>query len=105
MPDLTAIPQPCQGVSKKRLDFTVRSPKLCSAVAITGCGFAVRLLGVSSLNLGRGQSAAHFFASVQPTRRSLIEFAIGADQSIGLDLQLRGNFVVNRREIGPGRIE
>ena len=52
--DLPAILQTCQGVSKKRLDFAVRRPKLCSAVTITDCGVAVRLLGVSSLNLGRG---------------------------------------------------
>ena len=62
MPDLNAIPQRGQGVSKKSLDFAVGCPKLCSAVTITGCGVTVRLLGVSSLNLGRGQSAAHFFA-------------------------------------------
>src|SRR6202040_927948 len=104
MPDLPAIPQPCQGVSKKRLDFTVRRPKLCSAVTITGCDFTVRLLGVSSLNLGRAQFAAHFFAYVRPTPRSPIEFAIGADQCIGLDIRLCRNFAVDWREIGPGRI-
>src|SRR5580704_4133396 len=105
MPDLPAIPQPCQGFSKKRLDFTVRCPKLCSAVTITGCGFTVRLLGVSSLNLGRAQSAAHFFACAQPTRRSLIEFAVGTDQCIGLEVGLCRYFAVDRREVGPGRIE
>src|ERR1700757_2089318 len=104
MPDLTAIPQPCQGVSKKRLDFTVRSPKLCSAVTITGCDFTVRLLGVSSLNLGRVQSAAHFFAWAQRIPRSLIEFAVGVDHCIGLDVGLRRNFAVDRREVGPRRI-
>jgi hypothetical protein len=69
MPDLTAIVQLGQGVSKKRLDFMVQRPKLCSAVTITGCGVTVRLLGVSSLNLGCGQTAAHFFAGPkQPNR-------------------------------------
>src|SRR6267154_5379798 len=105
MPDLPAIPQPCQGVSKKRLDFTVGCPKLCSAVTITGCGFTVRLLGVSSLNLGRAQFAAHFFAYAQPTRRSVIEFAVGTDQCIWRDVGLCRNFAVDRREVGPGRIE
>src|SRR5271168_4889200 len=98
MPDLAAIPQPGQGVLQKRLDFTVRRPKLCSAVTITGCGSTVRLLGVSSLNLGCGKSAAHFFACDERRRRSLIELAIGADQRIGLDLGLRRNFAVDRRE-------
>src|SRR5437764_480127 len=105
MPDLTGIPQPCQRVSKKRLDFTVRRPKLCSAVTITDCGFTVRLLGVSSLNLGRAQSAAHFFAYAQRTRRSVIEFAVGTDPCIGLDVGLCRNFAVDRREVGPSRIE
>src|SRR5882757_2007366 len=105
MPDLPAIPQPCQGVSKKRLDFTVRRPRLCSAVTITDCGFTVRLLGVSSLNLGRAQSAAHFFAYAQPTRRSVIKFAVGTDQCVWLDVGLYRNLAVDRREVGPGRIE
>src|SRR5438105_14438699 len=89
---------------EKRLDFTAGRPKLCSAVTITGCGFTVRLLGVSSLNLGRAQSAAHFFAYAQPTRRSVIKFAVGTDQCIWLDVRLYRNLAVDRREVGPGRI-
>src|SRR5437764_15427426 len=90
---------------EKRLDFTAGRPKLCSAVTITLCDFTVRLLGVSSLNLGRAQSAAHFFAYGQRIPRSPIEFAIGADQCIGLDVGQCGNFAVDRLEIGPGRIK
>src|SRR5271165_2504031 len=106
MPDLPAILQPCQCVSKKRLDSAAQSPKLCSAVTITGCGLTVRLLGVSSLNLGCGQAAAHFFARGDPLGGGgRIEFAVRADQCIGLDVGQCRNLAVDRREIGPGRIE
>ena len=78
MADLTAIVQLGQGVSKKRLDFMVQRPKLCSAVTITGCGVTVRLLGVSSLNLGCGQTAAPFFCRPEAAQSSLRSEPINA---------------------------
>ena len=54
-----------QRVSKKQLDIPMKRTKLCSAVTITGCGHTVRLLGVSSLNLGRADVWPNFFAYLQ----------------------------------------
>ena len=39
--------------------------RLCSAVTITGCGPTVRLLGVSSLNLGRADVWPNFFVCLE----------------------------------------
>src|SRR5271166_1434472 len=105
MSDLPVILQPCQGVWKKRLDFAAQLPKLCSAVTITGCDVTVRLLGVSSLNLGCGQSAAHFFACFEPGGSRRVEFSVASNQGIGPDVGQPRNLAIDRRKIGPGRIE
>src|SRR6266404_981799 len=85
---------------EKKLDFSARRTKLCGAVTIAGCDPTVRLLGVSSLNLGRGNPAAHFFA---PALK--VKFAVLIDQHVGLDIGQCGDVAVDRREIGACRVE
>src|SRR5262245_59294199 len=103
MSDLVTNLEHCQSVSKKHLDIPAKCIKLCSAVTITGCGLAVRLLGVSSLNLGRADVRPNFL------RRPLIGwasiFAILIELGGGLESGQSSDLTVDRRKIGPGRVE
>jgi hypothetical protein len=66
---------------------------------ITGCGYAVRLLGVSSLNLGRADVWPNFFVCLNAKHTILIE------AGIGFKIGQSGDLIVDRHEIRLGRVE
>ena len=72
---------------------------MCGAVTITGCGPAVRLLGVSSLNLGRTEMCGPIFLD-QGNKLAVLIKMVGRVE-IGQD----SNLPVDRRKIGACRVE
>src|SRR5215467_13340334 len=90
-------------------------PYIVQCGTITGCGVAVRLLGVSSLNLGRRQTRPTFLPrlrrgtkTLSPLMKTERRRAIGdilVEKRIRLDIRQRRDLAVNRREIRSGRVE